>query len=94
MAYNTAGMRVAKKSPQKRSSSSTRATLTLSAEVYRKIDQLRGAQARSTWVQGLVEGEERKREREEFAKALRAQYTSEVCRETLSINDEFPVHER
>ena len=87
-------MKVARKSPKKRPGSNMRATLTLSLEVYRKIDQLRGAEARSVWVQRLVEREERQRERDQFAEALRAQYTSEVCHETLSINDEFPVHEQ
>lgn len=86
-------MKVAGKSLKKRRPPSTRATLTLSLEVYRKIDQLRGAEARSVWVQRLVEREERQRERNEFADALRAQYTTEVCLETLSVNDEFPVHE-
>lgn len=87
-------MKVARKSPKKRPHSSARATLTLSLEVYRKIDQLRGAEARSVWVQGLVEREERQRERDRLAEALRAQYTKKVCLETLSINDEFPVHEQ
>ncbi len=87
-------MKVARKSSRKLPASGRRATLTLSLEVYRKIDRLRGAEARSSWVQGLVEREEREREREQFAQALRAQYTAEVCRETLSVNDEFPVHEQ
>ena len=87
-------MKVAKKSPNKRSASGHRATLTLSLEVYRKIDELRGAQPRSVWVQGLVEREERQRQRDQFAEALRAQYTDEVCRETLAVNDEFPVREQ
>jgi predicted RNA-binding protein YlxR (DUF448 family) len=84
-------MKVAGKSRKKRRPSSTRATLTLSLEVYRKIDQLRGAEARSAWVQGLVEREEQQRERDRLAQALRAQYTTEVCLETLAVNDEFPV---
>lgn len=87
-------MKVARKSPKKRPSSSARATLTLSLEVYRKIDQLRGAEARSVWVQGLVEREESARARAEFADALREQYTGEVCRESLAVNNEFPVHEQ
>ncbi len=87
-------MKVARKSPKKRLPGGNRATLTLSLEVYRKIDRLRGAEARSSWVQGLVEREERQREREQFVQALHAQYTPEVCRETLSVNEEFPVHEQ
>lgn len=85
------GMKVARKSSIKGPASGRRATLTLSLDVYHKIDRLRGAEARSSWVQGLVEREER--EREQFAQTLRAQYTAEVCRETLYVNDEFPVHE-
>jgi predicted CopG family antitoxin len=87
-------MKVARKSPKKRPEANLRATLTLSLDVYRKIDQLRGAEARSVWVQKLVEREERQRERDRFAEALREQYTKEVCHETLSVNDEFPVHEQ
>ena len=87
-------MKVARKSPKNRPRATTRATLTLSLEVYRKIDLLRGAEARSVWVQRLVEREERQRERERLAETLREQYTNEVCRETLSINDESPVHEQ
>jgi predicted CopG family antitoxin len=87
-------MKVAKKSPKKRPEPNLRATLTLSLDVYRKIDQLRGGEARSVWVQKLVEREERQRERDRFAEALREQYTKEVCHETLSVNDEFPVHEQ
>lgn len=63
-------------------------------EVYRKIDQLRGTKARSLWVQGLVEREERERARAGFAEALRGQYTAAVCRESLALNDDFPVHEQ
>lgn len=84
-------MKVAYKSPAKRRAPATRATLTLSMEVYRKIDRLRGAEARSVWVQGLVE---RERERAALAETLLAQYSADVCRETLLVNDEFPVDEQ
>ncbi len=87
-------MKVARKSPQKRPDASQRATLTLSAEVYRKIDQLRDGQPRSVWIQRLVEREEEKRARDKFAEDLRTQYTGEVCRETLAINQEYPIHEQ
>lgn len=88
-------MKVAKKSPGKRLTSSTRqrATLTLSIEAYRKIDALRGDEPRATWVQRLIECEEARRERAHFAQLLRDEYTPRVCRETLAINDEFPIHE-
>lgn len=87
-------MKVAAKSPRKRRTASGRATLTLSAESYRKIDELRGDKARSVWVQDLIEGEERARARRLFAETLAEQYTPEVCRETLEVHDEFPVHEK
>lgn len=86
-------MTVARKSPRDRQAEG-RATLTLSLEVYRKIDRLRGTEARSVWVQGLVEQEEKRRQREQFAQALRTEYTAEVCRETLSVNEAFPVHDK
>jgi hypothetical protein len=87
-------MKVAKKSPKKRLvRSRQRATLTLSMETYQKIDTLRGDAPRATWVQGLVEAEEARRERQRFIEAVNASYTPEVCRETLRINDEYPIHE-
>ena len=90
----TKRMKVARKSPKKRRATATRATLTLSRDVYHKIDELRGGEPRSVWVQGLIEREERQRQRDDLAAALREQYTAEVCRETLSVNDAFPVHEQ
>jgi|GEM_PF-962418 len=86
-------MKVVKKSPKKPSPVLRRATLTLSMEIYRKIDALRGDEPRSVWVQTLVEREEARRERERFATALREQYTEDVCRQTLAINDEYPIHD-
>lgn len=86
-------MKVVKKSPEKRAAVARRATLTLSVETYRKIDALRGDAARSAWVQELIEREEERRERERLASTLREQYTDAVCRQTLAINDEFPIHE-
>ena len=89
-------MKVAKKSPRKRLSASVtprRATLTLSMESYRKIEALRGDEPRATWVQRLIESEEARRERAQFAQRLRDEYTPTVCRETLAINGEFPIHD-
>jgi len=87
-------MKVAKKSPRKRlGSARSRATLTLSMETYRKIDALRGDESRSAWVQRLIDREEARRERAQFAQQLRSEYTPRVCRETLAINEEFPIHE-
>ena len=83
-------MKVAKKSP---ASAPARATLTLSRDMYRKIDELRGPEARSAWLKRLIEQEEQRRERERFAETLRQQYTKAVCRQTLLANEEFPIHE-
>ncbi len=88
-------MKVAKKSPRRSPiPPQRRATLTLSGDTYRKIDQLRGEQPRSAWIQRLVEREEQHHERERLAQTLRDQYTPAVTRETLALNKEFPVHEK
>ena len=88
-------MKVATTSPKKRRTAPpVRATLTLDIETYRKIDVLRGDATRSAWVQGLVEAEKVRQEREAFIERVRQQYTPEVCRETLRINDEYPIHEK
>lgn len=84
-------MKVAKKSP---GVSPSRATLTLSMETYGKIDQLRGKQSRSAWLQQVVANEEKRRERQELLERIKKEYTPEVIRETLRINDEYPIHER
>ena len=87
-------MKVAHKISGKRPvAAPTRATLTLSAETYGKIDALRGEQSRSAWVQGLVDREEQRLERQRLVQLVREQYTPAVCRETLAVNDAFPVHE-
>lgn len=89
-------MKVAKKSPRSGRTASPRgrATLTLPGETYSKIDELRGDQSRSAWLQRLVEREEQRRERERFAQTLREQYTAEVRRETLALHKQFPIHEK
>ncbi len=87
-------MKVAKTSPSRRPPATpARATLTLSGEAYRKIDDLRGVQSRSAWVTQLVDREEARLDRERFAQTLSEHYTPKVCRETLAINEEFPIHE-
>ena len=89
-----ARMKVARKSPKKsRPGEPARATLTLSRDMYRKIDELRGPEARSAWLKRLIEQEEQRRERERFAETLRQQYTEAVCRQTLLANEEIPIHE-
>jgi hypothetical protein len=87
-------MKVAKKSPAKRlAATRKRATLTLNAATYERIEGLRGSESRSAWVQRLVEKEEVRSDRESLIERLREQYTPEVCRETLELNEEYPVHE-
>jgi predicted CopG family antitoxin len=71
-----------------------RATLTVTAEIYGKIDQLRGEQSRSAWLQRLVENEEQRRERARLAQQLNEEYTAAVARETLALNREFPIHDK
>ncbi len=88
-------MKVAKKSPRRAPvSTPNRATLTLSRETYRKIDELRGEKPRSVWIQSLVQREEERHQREQLAQTLREQYTPAVVRETLALNESLPVHDR
>ncbi|CAN5127781.1 hypothetical protein BH20VER2_BH20VER2_18990 [soil metagenome] len=87
-------MKVASKSPRKSPPSPAgRATVTLSAETYRKVDELRGEHSRSAWIQRLVDREEERRARDELAEVLREQYTPAVAAETLVVNEEFPIHD-
>ena len=87
-------MKVAKKSPKRAPRAEpSRATVTLPMDVYRKIDELRGNEARSAWLKRVVEKEEQRSVRERFADTLRQQYTAAVCRQTLLTNQEFPIHE-
>ena len=87
-------VKVAKKSPQSaRGQSSGRATVTLPRDTYQKIDELRGAQPRSAWLRQLIEREEKRRQHDRFASLLRRQYTPTVVKETLAVNEEFPIHE-
>jgi hypothetical protein len=87
-------MKVAKKSLRKRrEAASNRATLTLSRETYRQIDELRGEASRASLVQRLIEAERERRERSALAELVRQQYTPDVCRQTLALNDELPIHE-
>jgi hypothetical protein len=89
-----AAVKIAKKSPPKRLTGlRQRATLTLSAETYRKIENLRGSDSRAAWVQQLVEKEESRVEKVRLNERLRKEYTPEVSRQTLAINEELPIHE-
>jgi hypothetical protein len=87
-------MKVVKKSPSKRRApAARRATLTVDAETYRRIDTLRNGESRSGWIQELVRREEERIERKKFLAQLEAEYTPEVCRQTLKIHAEYPIHD-
>ena len=88
-------MRVAKKSPlAARNQSTGRATVTLPRDTYEKIDELRGSQPRSAWLRQLVDREEKRREHDRLASLVRKQYTPAVVKETLAVNEEFPIHDK
>lgn len=89
-----AALKVAKKSPRRIPAKIGRATITLPRETYQKIDRMRGDAARSAWIDELVRREEERLERDRLAHALREEYTPAVVRETLALNDSFPVHEK
>ena len=87
-------MKVAQKSLRKPVRPARCATLTLSLDTYRKIDAMRGEETRAAWVQKLIDREEAKRERAWLAATLREQYTPAVCRETLAVNETYPIREK
>ena len=87
-------MKATEKVAQKSSGTSRRATVTLGRDIYRKIDALRGKKSRAAWLTEIIEEEQRRREREKFASLLRDQYSEAVCRETLKVNEDFPIHEK
>jgi len=88
-------MKVAKKSPENRSIAvPARITLTLPIETYRLIDELRGNEPRSVFLESLVQQERERRERDRWLAKGRAQYTPEVCRRTLELNAMFRFTKR
>ena len=84
---NDMAMKVAKKSPVRRR------TLTLPLAAFPILDRLRGETSRSAYVGGLLEREHDRVEQERFYAEVNAAYTAEVCKETLQVNEEFPIHE-
>jgi hypothetical protein len=88
-------MKAAKPSPPKRRASRVkRAALSLDHETCRAIDALRGHMSRAEWVRTLILREANEhQERRAFIELVRQQYTPEVCRQTLQVNDEYPIHE-
>ena len=73
-------------------------TLHLPTSVFQWIEQQRGQMDRSTYItkllKELTEKASRDRaEREHWLAEGRKQYTDDVCKQTLEINDEFPIHE-
>jgi hypothetical protein len=80
-------MKVAKKSPMRRR------TLTLPLAAFPLLDRLRGQTSRSAYLEELLEREHDRVEQERFHVKVNAAYTAEVCKETLRVNEEFPIHE-
>ena len=83
-------MKVAKKSPKRRPGK--RATLTLPADGYRAVDELRGDLSRSSYLHSLIEREKARRQREAFVIRANAQCTEAFCREAVRLNARLPVH--
>jgi hypothetical protein len=72
--------------------------LKVPASILRWIEKSRGGAKSSEYIVQLLEQrmEQGRREDAERARWLalgRTQYTADVCRQTLEINDEFPIHE-
>jgi hypothetical protein len=79
-------LKVARKSPN-------RGTLTLSGEALRLLEQMRGKNPKSTYVEKLLRDEAGRLERSAFYEEANQAYTSRVCEETLKVHQDFPVHE-
>ena len=72
--------------------------LCLPGSIFQWIERARGEMDTSTYIAQLLQEriEQTQRETAERAEWLaegRKQYTEEVRRQTLQINDEFPIHE-
>ena len=87
-------MKVAKKSPKRLRTRRppTRNTLTLPATAYQALDELRGALPRSTYLEGLLERERKRIEREQWIALANAHCTPEFATESLRVNAEYPIH--
>ena len=73
-------------------------SLRLPGSIFQWLERARGEMDTSTYIAQLIQEriEQAQRETAERAEWLaegREQYTEEVCRQTLQINDEFPIHE-
>ena len=72
-------------------------SLHLPDSLFKWIDQNRGSLDRSTFITQLLltllEKRAEPQDRERLLVDGRKQYTQETCRQTLQINEEFPVHE-
>jgi len=72
--------------------------LYLPTSISRWIDGVRGEMDSADYIVSLLEQhmEQNRRATEERNRWLaegRAQYTDQVCRQTLEINEEFPIHD-
>jgi hypothetical protein len=80
--------KVAKKSPKRRAAE--RAPLTLPAQGYRAVDELRGDLSHSAYLHSLLEGEKARSQREAFVARANAQCTEAFCREAVRLNAHLP----
>ncbi|MEP2776819.1 MAG: hypothetical protein ABJQ29_11535 [Luteolibacter sp.] len=82
-------MKVAKKS-----SENLRRTITLNESSVRLVEKLRGKKTKSAFIAELLDDEARRRQQKEFYTAAIAAYTPEVAKETLRLNEEYPISEK
>lgn len=73
-------------------------TLRLPASILQWIESVRGERERSDYVVQLLEERMKQNrceadERNRWLMQGREEYPAEVCRQTLQINDEFPIHQ-
>jgi hypothetical protein len=82
-------MKVAKKS-----SGNLRKTLTLNESSVMLVEELRDGKPKSVFIGELLDAESRRRQQKEFYAAATAAYTPEVAKETLRLNEQFPISEK
>ena len=73
-------------------------TLQLPEDVFESIERARGEMDVSAYIAKLLQQQleqttDEAAAREEWLSKGRKQYTPEVCRQTIELNEEFPIHE-
>jgi len=73
-------------------------SLRLPGSIFQWIERARGEMDASTYIAQLIQerveqAQQETAEREAWLAEGRRQYTEQVCRQTLQINEEFPIHE-